>query len=95
MGVSLRTSRVSTTDSAASRGCKIHIVQEGEVMKLRKPYKVGPPAYLERKKTELSDQDKQQIRARIEAGDGDVYKLAAEFGCVPTQVAAIKAWMHM
>jgi hypothetical protein len=80
--------------SAASRGHKIHM-QEGEVMKRMKPYKLGPPAYLARKKTELSEQDKQQIRARIEAGDGDVYKLAAEFGCVPTQVAAIKAWMHM
>jgi transposase-like protein len=49
--------------------------------------------YLEKKRDELSDLEKQQIRTRIEAGDGNVYKLAKEFGCVPTQIAGIKAWM--
>jgi hypothetical protein len=50
--------------------------------------------YLEKKRDTLSDSAKQQIRKRIDAGDGNVYQLALEFGCVPTQIAGIKAHMH-
>jgi hypothetical protein len=47
--------------------------------------------YLQKKSRELSAFETQQIRDRIEHGDGDVYKLAKEFGCVPVQIAGIKA----
>src|SRR5689334_16669638 len=48
--------------------------------------------YPERKSRDLDE--KVQLRARIEAGEGDSYRLAAEFGCSPSQVAGIKAAMH-
>jgi hypothetical protein len=47
--------------------------------------------YLQRKTHELTSGERQQIIDRINRGDGNVYKLADEFGCVPTQVAGIKA----
>lgn len=49
--------------------------------------------YLEKKTRELSPEETEQIRDQIEKGRGDVYELATEFGCVPTQVAGIKAQM--
>jgi hypothetical protein len=50
--------------------------------------------YLQKKTRDLAEEEKRQIRQRIERGEGDVYKLAEEFGCVPIQVAGIKAAMH-
>lgn len=50
---------------------------------------------LSRKKVhDLSDEEKAQIRERIEGGDGDIYRLAREFNCSSSQVAGIKAAMH-
>jgi transposase-like protein len=53
-----------------------------------------PRRYPKPKQRELSDEEKMQLRARIERGDDDIYALAAEFGCSPSQVAGIKAAMH-
>ena len=50
--------------------------------------------YGQKKDHELSEEEKRQIRERIEQGDGNVYKLAEEFHCAPIQVAGIKAAMH-
>ena len=50
--------------------------------------------YIQKKKREISEEEKQQIRDRIERGDEDVFKLAAEFHCVPAQVAGVKAVMN-
>lgn len=47
--------------------------------------------YPERKQRELTGSEKALIRARIEEGDADVYEIANEFGCSPSQVAGIKA----
>jgi CENP-B N-terminal DNA-binding domain len=49
--------------------------------------------YIQRKRRELSDTEKQAIRLEIERGNADVYRLAKQFNCVPTQVAGIKARM--
>jgi hypothetical protein len=46
------------------------------------------------KRRELSDEEKEAIRFQIEQGHGDVYHLAKEFGCVPVQIAGIKANMN-
>ncbi len=51
------------------------------------------PEYIKRKRRELSDAEKKAIRFQIERGNADVYKLAKEFDCVPTQIAGIKARM--
>ncbi len=50
--------------------------------------------YPEPKSRELSADEKAGLRARIERGDGDIYALATEFGCSPSQVAGVKAAMH-
>jgi hypothetical protein len=50
--------------------------------------------YIAKKDHELNETEKQQIRDHIKLGDGDVYKLAEEFHCVPIQVAGIKAAMN-
>ncbi|HEV3276481.1 MAG TPA: hypothetical protein VG860_06660 [Terriglobia bacterium] len=47
--------------------------------------------FFAKKEHELTEEVKQQIRHRIEQGDTDVYKLAAEFDCAPIQIAGIKA----
>ena len=49
--------------------------------------------YITRKKRDLSDREKREIRVEIERGNGNVYMLAERFNCVPTQVAGIKARM--
>lgn len=59
----------------------------------------GSPASVERrypepKSRELSYDEKVQLRTRIERGEADIYALAAEFRCSPSQVAGIKAAMH-
>jgi cell fate (sporulation/competence/biofilm development) regulator YlbF (YheA/YmcA/DUF963 family) len=50
--------------------------------------------YPEPKQRDLTDDEKTQLRARIERGDGDIYVLATEFGCSASQVAGIKAAIH-
>jgi hypothetical protein len=45
------------------------------------------------KERELTDDEKNRLRERIEYGDSDVYALAHEFGCTSSQVAGIKAAM--
>lgn len=50
--------------------------------------------YPEPKQRDVTDHEKSQLRARIEAGDADIYALATEFGCSASQVAGIKAAMH-
>lgn len=47
--------------------------------------------YPEPKERDLSEEEKARIRARIQEGDGDIYKLAQEFMCSSSQVAGIKA----
>jgi hypothetical protein len=51
-------------------------------------------SYIQKKDHDLTEEEKQQIRERIDHGEGDVYKLADEFHCVPIQIAGIKAAMH-
>jgi transposase-like protein len=50
--------------------------------------------YPERKQRELTEEEKEAIRSRIQGGDDDIYRLAAEFGCTTSQVAGIKAALH-
>jgi transposase-like protein len=50
--------------------------------------------YPEAKQRNLSNDEKSELRVRIERGDADIYALAKEFGCSPSQVAGIKAAMH-
>jgi hypothetical protein len=47
--------------------------------------------YPEKKVRELDKEEREAIRARLEEGQVDVYQLATEFGCSPSQVAGIKA----
>jgi hypothetical protein len=55
--------------------------------------KSKPRQYPERKKRELTADEKQKIRERIERGSADIYALAREFDCSTSQVAGIKAAM--
>jgi len=48
--------------------------------------------YLQRKQRNLSRKETEQIKGRLNRGQANVYQLAEEFGCVPTQIAGIKAW---
>ncbi len=50
--------------------------------------------YPEAKQRDLTDEEKADLRTRIERGDGDIYELAREFGCSPSQVAGIKAALN-
>jgi hypothetical protein len=54
----------------------------------------APRRYPKPKWRDLTSSEKAHLRARIEAGDSDIYALAAEFGCSSSQVAGIKAAMH-
>lgn len=54
----------------------------------------APRRYPEPKQRELTSGEKAHLRARIEAGESDIYALAAEVGCSSSQVAGIKAAMH-
>jgi DNA invertase Pin-like site-specific DNA recombinase len=49
--------------------------------------------YLRRKKRSLTPEESAAVRNRLENGDTNVYKLAKDFGCVPTQIAGVKAWL--
>jgi CENP-B N-terminal DNA-binding domain len=57
--------------------------------------KMKKAVYRQKKHRDLTDFEKQQIKQRLESGESDTAKLAEEFGCVPTQIAAIKAWRKM
>jgi hypothetical protein len=48
--------------------------------------------YPDRKTRELTDQEKDQIRKRLESGEG-TEAVAEDLRCAKTQVAAIKAWL--
>ena len=50
--------------------------------------------YPELKTRELTKNEKAQIRARIESGETDIYKLADEFSCSSSQIAGVKAALH-
>jgi hypothetical protein len=56
-------------------------------------YEIPTRLYPEPKERELTDDEKRQMRQRIEGGDADIYALAREFGCTSSQVAGIKAAM--
>jgi hypothetical protein len=47
--------------------------------------------YPERKTRDLTATEKSEIRARLDAGDDNVYDLAAAFGCSTSQIAGMKA----
>lgn len=57
-------------------------------------YAVPIRRYPEPKERELTEDEKRQLRERIEHGDADIYTLAREFGCNSSQVASIKAAMN-
>jgi hypothetical protein len=57
-------------------------------------YEVVTREYPEPRDRELTDEEKSQLRGRIERGDADIYALAREFGCTSSQVAGIKAAMN-
>lgn len=57
-------------------------------------YEVPTRLYPEAKERELTEEEKRQLRERIERGDADIYALAREFGCTSSQVAGIKAAMN-
>jgi hypothetical protein len=50
--------------------------------------------YPEPKQRDLTEEEKQKLRHRIERGESDIYRLAHEFGCSSSQVAGIKAAMN-
>ncbi len=51
--------------------------------------------YLEKKHRDLTDLEKLEIGKRLDDGEQNVFKLAEGFRCVPTQIAALKAWRDM
>jgi len=51
----------------------------------------NPVSFTQKKDHDLTADEIQRIRDRIERGDADVYKLAEEFHCAPIQIAGIKA----
>ena len=52
-----------------------------------------PRKYPRLKDDELSESVKADIRARLQQGVTDIYGLAKEFSCSPSQIAGIKAAM--
>jgi transposase-like protein len=54
----------------------------------------GVKRYPVPKERDLTAEEKDQLRERIERGESNIYQLAQEFGCSPSQVAGIKAAMH-
>lgn len=49
--------------------------------------------YPQPKDHDLTENEKEQIRERIRRGQADIYLLAREFHCSPSQIAGIKAAM--
>jgi len=49
--------------------------------------------YIRRKRRNLSDTEKRAIRIEVNRGNGNVYRLAKKFNCVPIQIAGVKARM--
>jgi hypothetical protein len=50
--------------------------------------------YPQRKERDLTEREKKALRELIGRGEGDIYELAREFGCSPSQVAGLKAAMN-
>jgi len=50
--------------------------------------------YPQKKKRELTEVEKEEIRKHSEKGKGNVYELAEEFGCSTSQVAGVKSTMN-
>ncbi len=50
-------------------------------------------SYPEKKKRELTEKEKEEIRKRIEQSQDDNESLAKEFDCSRSQITGIKAWM--
>ena len=75
---------------------QIHEAFAAQTRKLDQPASCGgqPRPYPEPKQRELTDDEKEEIRKRIEKGDGDTNQLAREFACSSSQVAGIKAAMN-
>jgi len=48
-------------------------------------------SFLAPKRRELSTDEREALRSRIENGEQDTYRLAAEFGCSVSQVAGVRA----
>lgn len=53
-----------------------------------------PGRYPKRKTRELDTDERCEIREYIRRGVDDVYQLAEEFGCTPSQIAGIKAALN-
>jgi transposase-like protein len=49
--------------------------------------------YPEKKKRDLTEVEKKEIRKDIEQGDDNIYELAKKFGCSASQVAGVKAYL--
>jgi len=50
--------------------------------------------YPQRKKRELMESEKKELRRHIEEGDDNVYDLAKEFGCSTSQIAGVKSKLN-
>jgi hypothetical protein len=68
-------------------GCRSSRLRNSMNRKTSHPYPV-------RKQRDLSEEETRHIRQRIEMGEIDIYKLAEEVGCSPSQVAGVKASLH-
>ena len=75
-----------------------HLHADGMITVSRLPRKdtmeKGRHIYPERKRRELTQEEKEGLRRHIEAGDDDIYKLSGKFACSSSQVAGIKAALH-
>ena len=49
--------------------------------------------YPEKKIRELTEDEKGEISRHIEEGDDNIYELAKQFGCSPSQVAGVKSYL--
>jgi transposase-like protein len=49
--------------------------------------------YPEKKKMELTEDEKGEVSRHIEKGDDNIYELAKQFGCSTSQVAGVKSYL--
>jgi hypothetical protein len=49
--------------------------------------------YPQKKKRDLTEVEKKEIRKDIEKGEDDIYELAKQFSCSTSQVAGVKAYL--
>jgi hypothetical protein len=61
--------------------------------RFKSPLRMKLKDYLKKKTCKLSSEEATLVRSRFEQGETNVYKLAKEFGCVPTQIAGVKSWV--